>query len=76
MQLIQEKGYSIGNIDATVSLQLPKLKPHILSIREKLASVMDIDINLVSVKATTTEKLGYVGKEEGINAHAVCLINS
>ena len=76
VQLIQEKGYSIGNIDATVSLQLPKLKPHILSIREKLASVMDIDINLVSVKATTTEKLGYVCKEEGINAHAVCLINS
>jgi len=76
VQLISKKGYSIGNIDATVSLQLPKLKPHILSIREKLASVMEIDIDLVSVKATTTEKLGYVGKEEGVNAHAVCLINS
>ena len=75
VQLIQEKGYSIGNIDSTVSLQLPKIKPHILSIRKKLASVMDVDINLVSVKATTTEKLGYVGKEEGVNAHAVCLIN-
>ncbi|MBK21971.1 MAG: 2-C-methyl-D-erythritol 2,4-cyclodiphosphate synthase [Flavobacteriales bacterium] len=76
VQLITEKGYSIGNIDATVSLQLPKLKPHILSIREKLASVMSIDVDLISVKATTTEKLGYVGKEEGVNAHAVCLINS
>jgi|TARA_B100000401_G_scaffold338569_1_gene237091 2-C-methyl-D-erythritol 2,4-cyclodiphosphate synthase len=76
VQLISKKGYSIGNIDATVSLQLPKLKPHILSIREKLASVMEIDVDLVSVKATTTEKLGYVGKEEGVNAHAVCLINS
>ncbi len=76
VQLLSKKGYSIGNIDATVSLQLPKLKPHILSIREKLASVMEIDVDLVSVKATTTEKLGYVGKEEGVNAHAVCLINS
>ena len=76
VKLITNEGYSIGNIDATVSLQTPKIKPHILSIREKLASVMDIDISLVSVKATTTEKLGYVGKEEGVNAHAVCLINS
>ena len=76
VQLITEKGYSIVNIDATVSLQLPKLKPHILSIREKLASVMGIDVDAISVKATTTEKLGYVGKEEGVNAHAVCLINS
>lgn len=76
VRLISEKGYSIGNIDATVSLQLPKLKPHILTIREKLAEVMGIDVDLVSVKATTTEKLGYVGEEKGVNAHAVCLINS
>ncbi len=76
VKLISESGYTIGNIDATVSLQLPKIKPHILSIRKKLASVMDIDVSLVSVKATTTEKLGYVGKEEGVNAHAVCLLNS
>lgn len=75
VRLITEKGYSIGNIDATVSLQLPKIKPHILALRTKLAEVMDIDVDLVSVKATTTEKLGYVGQEEGVNAHAVCLIN-
>ena len=75
VRLISEKGYTIGNIDATVSLQLPKLKPHILTIREKLAEVMGIDVDLVSVKATTTEKLGYVGEEKGVNAHAVCLIN-
>ena len=75
VRLITEKGYIIGNIDATVSLQLPKIKPHILAIREKLAEVMGIDIDLISVKATTTEKLGYVGQEEGVNAHAVCLIN-
>ncbi len=76
VRLITEKGYTIGNIDATVSLQLPKIKPHILAIREKLAEVMGIDVDLVSVKATTTEKLGYVGEEKGVNAHAVCLINS
>jgi 2-C-methyl-D-erythritol 2,4-cyclodiphosphate synthase len=76
VKLITESGYTIGNIDATVSLQLPKIKPHILSIREKLATVMDIDISLVSVKATTTENLGYVGNEDGVNAHAVCLINA
>jgi 2-C-methyl-D-erythritol 2,4-cyclodiphosphate synthase len=76
VRLITEKGYKIGNIDATVSLQLPKIKPHILAIREKLAEVMGIDVDLVSVKATTTEKLGYVGQEEGVNAHAVCLLNS
>tara|TARA_B100001540_G_C15757282_1_gene619964 strand:+ start:183 stop:659 length:477 start_codon:yes stop_codon:yes gene_type:complete len=74
--LITKRGYTIGNVDATVSLQVPKLKPHILEIRKKLASVMEIDVDLISVKATTTEKLGYVGKEEGVNAHAVCLINS
>jgi 2-C-methyl-D-erythritol 2,4-cyclodiphosphate synthase len=76
VELITKKGYSIGNIDATVSLQLPKIKPNILSIREKLANVMGIDVDIVSIKATTTEKLGYVGQEEGVNAHAICLINS
>ena len=76
VRLITNEGFSIGNIDATVSLQLPKIKPHILEIRQKLAEVMQIDVNAISVKATTTEKLGYVGKEEGVNAHAVCLINS
>ena len=74
--LITEKGYTIGNIDANVSLQLPKIKPHILNIREKLAEVIGINVDLISIKATTTEKLGYVGQEEGVNAHAVCLINS
>lgn len=74
VELITEKGYAIGNIDATVSLQLPKLKPHILQIRQKLAEVMEIDVDLVSVKATTTEKLGYVGEEKGVNTHAVCLV--
>lgn len=74
VKLLDEKGYAIGNVDGTVSLQLPKIKPHILAIREKLAEVMNLDVDVVSVKATTTEKLGYVGEEKGVNAHAVCLI--
>ena len=74
VRLIGEKGYKIGNVDGTVALQLPKIKPHILAIRECLAKVMSLDIDQVSVKATTTEKLGYVGEEKGVNAHAVCLI--
>jgi len=74
VELITEKGYSIGNIDATVSLQLPKIKPFIPEMRAKLAEVMDIDLDLVSIKATTTEKLGYVGEQKGVNTHAVCLV--
>lgn len=74
VELLKEKNYSIGNIDATVSLQMPKLKPIIPEMRKVIASVMNIDIEDISIKATTTEWLGYVGKGEGINAHAVALI--
>ena len=74
VELVRNKSYEIGNIDATVSLQLPKIKPHIPNIRKCLAEVMEIGIELISVKATTTEKLGYVGSEQGVNAHAVCLV--
>tara|TARA_B100000795_G_C22747812_1_gene418027 strand:- start:134 stop:628 length:495 start_codon:yes stop_codon:yes gene_type:complete len=74
VKLITEKGYSIGNIDATISLELPKIKPIIPAMRAKLAEVMEIDVDLVSVKATTTEKLGYVGAQKGVNADAVCLV--
>jgi 2-C-methyl-D-erythritol 2,4-cyclodiphosphate synthase len=72
--LLKEAGYQIGNIDATVCLQKPKLLPHIESMKEVLARVMGIALNDVSIKATTTEKLGFVGTEEGISAHAVVLI--
>jgi 2-C-methyl-D-erythritol 2,4-cyclodiphosphate synthase len=74
VELIGTKGYKVGNIDATICLQQPKLSPHIDKMREKIAEVIGIDADDVSVKATTTEKLGFVGKEEGVAAHAVALI--
>ena len=74
IQIIAQKGYKVGNIDATVCLQKPKLLPHIPTMKECLAEVMEIDVDTVSVKATTTEKLGFVGREEGVSAHAVVLI--
>ena len=73
-RLIKEKGYTIGNIDSTICAQKPKLKDYIDPMRECLAGVLELDADCVSVKATTTEKLGFVGKEEGIAAHAVVLL--
>lgn len=75
VELIAEKGYHIGNIDATVCAERPKLKPHIDHIREVLAEVMGIDTDDISVKATTTERLGFTGREEGISAYATVLIH-
>lgn len=76
VELLQQKGYKIGNVDCTLSLQRPKIKPYIQPMRETLATVMGIDPEAVSVKATTTEKLGFVGREEGIEAHAIVLIEN
>ena len=73
-RLIKEKGYIICNIDSTICAQKPKLKDYIDPMRECLARVLELDPDLVSVKATTTEKLGFVGKEEGIAAHAVVML--
>ncbi|MBR2493551.1 MAG: 2-C-methyl-D-erythritol 2,4-cyclodiphosphate synthase [Paludibacteraceae bacterium] len=73
-RLIKEKGYVISNIDSTICAQKPKLKDYIDPMRECLASVLELDADCVSVKATTTEKLGFVGKEEGISAQAVVLL--
>lgn len=72
--LIATKGYMIGNIDATVCAERPKLKNHIPQMQQVLAEVMGIDADDVSIKATTTEKLGFTGREEGIAAYAVVLI--
>ena len=72
--LIAEKGYRVGNIDATVCAERPKLKTHIPAMQECLAKVMGIDTDDVSIKATTTEKLGFTGREEGISAYATVLI--
>ena len=75
-RLIAEKGYAIVNIDSTICAQKPKLKDYIDPMRECLAGVLEIDADCVSVKATTTEKLGFVGKEEGIAAQAVVLLKN
>ena len=74
VQLIREKGYTISNIDTTVCLQRPKIKSFIPEMKETLAHVMELDDDDISIKATTTEKLGFVGREEGIAAYAVALI--
>ena len=76
MALIEEKGYVIGNIDSTICLQQPKVNPHIPEMKKCLASVMKIDEDDISIKATTTEKLGFVGTEEGIAAFASVLITT
>ena len=74
IRLLAEKGYCVGNIDATVCAEHPKLNPYIPQMKACLAQVMEIDEDCVSIKATTTEKLGFTGREEGISAYAVCLI--
>ena len=71
---ISEAGWQIGNIDATVLAQAPKLAPHILNMRENIANALDIPIDRISVKATTEEGLGFTGTKEGISAHAVALL--
>ena len=73
-ELIREKGWQVGNIDATVLAQAPKLAPHIVQMRERLAAAMECDVDRVSVKATTEEKLGFTGAKQGIAAHCVCLL--
>lgn len=72
--LIQEKGFEIVNIDSTVSAQQPKLKPYISEMELTMAGVLDVDSERISVKATTTEKMGFEGREEGISALAVVLL--
>ena len=72
--VIAEKGYQVGNIDCTIAMQRPKLRPHIDTMRATLASVIGIDVDRVSVKATTTERLGFEGREEGVSTHAVVLL--
>ena len=74
VQRVQDAGYQIENVDATVVLQRPKLRPHIDAMRANLAQVLAISVEQVSVKATTGEGLGFVGQEEGAAAHAVCLL--
>lgn len=74
VDLIAEKGYKVGNIDATVCAERPKLNPHVPAMKACLAKVIGCDEDQISIKATTTEKLGFTGREEGISAYAVVLI--
>tara|TARA_B100000795_G_scaffold10091_1_gene7109 strand:+ start:100 stop:579 length:480 start_codon:yes stop_codon:yes gene_type:complete len=75
MVLIRNKGYEIGNIDSTICLQTPKIGPYIPEMKKVLANCMSVDVDQVSIKATTTEKLSYVGRGEGVSAYATVLIN-
>lgn len=72
--LLKERGYTVGNIDSTIVAQRPKMAPHIPQMRQNIADALGIDIDCISVKATTTERLGFEGREEGISAQAVALI--
>jgi len=74
IELIATKGYHLVNIDATVCAERPKLNPHIPAMQQCMAEVMGLDADCVSIKATTTEKLGFTGRQEGISAYAVALI--
>ncbi len=74
INIVNNKGYAISNIDCTISMQRPKLRPHIDTMRERIAEVVGIDVDRISVKATTTERLGFEGREEGVSATAVTLL--
>lgn len=76
VEIIATKGYRVGNIDATICAERPKLKAHIPAMQECLAECMGIDADYISIKATTTEKLGFTGREEGISAYATVLIEA
>ena len=75
VELLEEKGYQVGNVDATILAQKPKLAPYIEKMRDNLAARMKVERDQVNVKATTEEKLGYTGAEEGVAAHAVALLS-
>lgn len=74
LEMVREKGYDVGNLDATVVLQEPKLNPHIPAMKTRLAEVMGVDEDAISIKATTSEHIGFVGRGEGVAAHCVALI--
>ena len=73
-EVMTERGYHLGNIDATVIAEAPKLSPYILDMRQNIAAAFGVNVDQISVKATTEEKLGFTGSGEGIAAHAVCLL--
>lgn len=76
VSVLKKAGYKVGNIDCTLIAQRPKMRPHIDEMRKNIADACAVDIGFVSVKATTEERLGFTGREEGISAHAVCIIEN
>jgi len=76
VELIKNEGYSIGNIDSTLCLQAPKIKPYVAQMQETIAAICGISIKDISIKATTTEEMGFVGREEGLVAYATVLLKS
>jgi 2-C-methyl-D-erythritol 2,4-cyclodiphosphate synthase len=76
VQMMKNKGYKIGNVDTMLILELPKMKPHILEIRESIAGLLETSVDNISVKATTNEKMGYLGENKAIEANAVVLLES
>ena len=74
-RLVKEQGYILGNCDITICAERPKINPHIPAMQEQLTQCLECELNQVSIKATTTERLGFTGREEGISAYAVALIN-
>jgi 2-C-methyl-D-erythritol 2,4-cyclodiphosphate synthase len=74
MKMIREAGYEVGNLDSTICLQIPKLNPHIPSMKTCLSEVMNVAEDAISIKATTSEWLGFVGRQEGVSAYCTALI--
>lgn len=74
VKIVAQKGYKVGNVDVTICAEYPKMNPHIPDMCKVLSAVMEIDIDAVSIKATTTERLGFTGRMEGISAYAVALL--
>ncbi|MES2372489.1 MAG: 2-C-methyl-D-erythritol 2,4-cyclodiphosphate synthase [Bacteroidota bacterium] len=75
-ELIRKEGYSIINIDSTLCLEAPKIKPYVAQMQEVIAGILSISVKDISIKATTTETMGFVGRKEGLVAHATCLLQS
>ena len=73
-KMLREKGWAINNVDAMLCIEAPKINPHVPEMKKRLAAAMEIDVEDVSVKATTNETMGFIGREEGVVAYAVCLI--
>jgi len=74
VQLLAQKDWTVGNVDCTLILERPKIMPYVPAMRQAIAPLLKVDVDAVSIKATTSEKLGYIGREEGVAAHAVALI--